>query len=86
MNLLTLDDLTTTNAASEAILARCVPDLTCIDMYELAAERQGNTPKDIASAIVGLLDGLAVRHADDEVTLAVVCAIRDWHLPDLLGQ
>jgi hypothetical protein len=68
-----------------ALIAQCIPDLTLPEQLEIGTERAGNTAQDIAATITDLLDGLALRCVGDDVAQAAICAIRDWHVPDLKG-
>jgi hypothetical protein len=67
------------------LIAQCTPDLTEIDMTEIATERRGSTSEAIERTIIELLDGLAMRVGGDATASAAIMAIRDWHLPDLRG-
>lgn len=57
------------------------PALTDEELCELATETD---PAGHLATINALLEGLALRHADDSATLAAVVAIRHFHLPNLV--
>jgi hypothetical protein len=56
-------------------------DLDLHELCELAAEVQ---PGGTLATVRGLLEGLMVRHAHDDVTVAALSAVLDLHLPNLL--
>jgi len=65
------------------VSAGAAPDLTDKDLCELATELN---PAGTLATINGLLEGLALRYADDSATLAAVIAIQHYHLPNLLDE
>ena len=52
-------------------------------MLEIAAETDERGP---LATIKGLLEGLRVRHIDDDTTTAILAAIEHCHLPALLDD
>lgn len=53
------------------------------DLLDAAAERD---PRGPAATVEGLIEALRVRHAADNVTLAMLAALQHMHLPDLLDE
>jgi hypothetical protein len=57
-----------------------VHDLRGEELCELSAERD---ERGTSVTVAGLIEGLRVRHAGDRVTLAMLAALQDYHMPGL---
>ena len=60
-----------------------LPDLDYADLLEVASEID---PAGLEATITGMLDALRLRHAGDRVTLAMLAALQDYHLPMLRDE
>jgi hypothetical protein len=58
-------------------------DLDDDDLCEIAAECD---PRGIQATIAGLIEAVRVRHAADRVTLAMLAALHEYHMPRLVDE
>ena len=75
---ITIEELDAVLTAAPIKLPALDAGIDIDELLEIASEADERGP---LAAIKGLLEGLRVRHGDDDVTLAVLAAIEHYHLP-----
>lgn len=80
---LTLDALDAALTATPVTLPVLDASMDLDELLEIAAETDERGP---LATIKGLLEGLRMRHAGDDATLAVLAAVEHYHLPMLLDD